>query len=478
MLPCGSPRHDPICNLMRSVLGTGDFVAMPESIRLKIAVVGTGISGLSAAWLLSRKHDVTLYEQADRLGGHSNTVVVKIGGRTVPVDTGFIVFNRHTYPNLTSLLAYLQVPTQSSNMSFAASLDNGAFEYAGGTGLRGLVAQKRNVVRPRFLSMLADVRKFYAAATRDAANPDLAYLTLGDYLEAGGYGRAFRDDHLLPMASAIWSASAADMLAFPALAFIRFHANHGLLQLAGRPQWETVTGGSIAYVRRLMEQFAGSVRLDSAVLEVKRTADSVQILDSQDRVEQFDHVVMASHADQTLAVLTDPSPDEAALLGTFQYQRNLAVLHSDPRFMPKRRAAWASWNYVAGNDSQGSHTCFTYWMNRLQGIPESMPLFVTLNPKSPPTPEMLHHSESYDHPLFDTAAIAAQSQLWQLQGKRRTWFCGAYFGAGFHEDGLQAGLAVAEQLGGVRRPWSVAGESSRIVLGPHRHTSAESELQE
>jgi uncharacterized protein len=447
-----------------------DFVTMPENIRLRIAVVGTGISGLSAAWLLCRRHDVTLYEQADRVGGHLNTVEVKLDGRTIPVDTGFIVFNRLTYPNLTALFEHLRVPTQMSDMSFAASLDGGTFEYAGGTGLPGLFAQKRNLLRPRFLSMLADVRKFYAAATRDAADPSLDHLTLGDYLDAGEFGQAFRDDHLLPMASAIWSASPAEMLAFPALAFIRFHANHGLLQIAGRPQWETVTGGSIAYVRRMLEDFLGRTRLDTAVLSVNRSADSVQILDSQGCLERFDHVVMASHADQALSALSDPTPEETALLGAFRYQRNLAVLHSDTRFMPKRRAAWASWNYMGGSDPDGGDACFTYWMNRLQGIAGQTQLFVTLNPKSPPIPEMLHHSESYDHPLFDAAAIAAQSQLWQLQGKRRTWFCGAYFGAGFHEDGLQAGLAVAEELGGVRRPWRVADESGRIVLGP-RHTA-------
>ena len=448
---------------------------MPEYIRLRIAVVGTGISGLSAAWLLSRRHDVTLYEQADRVGGHSNTVEVKLDGRTIPVDTGFIVFNRVTYPNLTALFEHLRVPTQVSDMSFAASLDGGDFEYAGGGGLPGLFAQKRNLLRPRFLSMLADVRKFYAAATRDAADPSLDHLTLGDYLDAGEFGQAFCDDHLLPMASAIWSASPAEVLAFPALAFIRFHANHGLLRIAGRPQWETVTGGSIAYVRRMMQDFPGRTRLDTAVLGIRRSADSVQILDSQGCLEQFDHVVMASHADQALSALSDPTPDEAALLGAFRYQRNLAVLHSDPRFMPKRRAAWASWNYIGGSDPGGSDACFTYWMDRLQGIAGKTPLFVTLNPKSPPTPEMLHHSETYDHPLFDAAAIAAQSQLWQLQGKRRTWFCGAYFGAGFHEDGLQAGLAVAEELGGVRRPWNVAEESGRIVLGPRCEASAEPE---
>jgi uncharacterized protein len=449
---------------------------MPVSGRLKIAVVGTGISGLSAAWLLSQRHEVTLYEQADRVGGHSNTVEAAIDGRTIPVDTGFIVFNRQTYPNLAALFAHLEVPTQRSNMSFAASLDGGTFEYAGGTGLPGLFAQKHNLVRPRFLSMLAGVRKFYREAIRDAADARFEGMTLGDYLDAGAYSDAFRNDHLLPMASAIWSATPDEMLSFPVLAFIRFHANHGLLQVAGRPAWETVTGGSKAYVKCLTDDFSGAVRLDAAVLAVIRCDDGVRILDSRGGMEQFDHVVMANHADQALAALADPTPAETELLGAFRYQRNLAVLHSDPRFMPKRRAAWASWNYIGGRGPGESDACFTYWMNRLQGIPGQTQLFVTLNPKTPPTPEMLHHSESYDHPLFDAAAIAAQRRLWQLQGARRTWFCGAYFGAGFHEDGLQAGLAVAEELGGVRRPWSVAGESGRIVLGAQRKAHAETEL--
>lgn len=448
---------------------------MPENVRLKIAVVGTGITGLSAAWLMSRRHDVTIYEQAERVGGHSNTILTTIGGRTIPVDTGFIVFNRLTYPNLAALFAHLKVPTQQSDMSFAASLDGGDFEYAGGTGFAGLFAQKRNLVRPRFLAMLAGIRKFYRDAVRDSAAPGFERLTLGEYIEAGGYSDAFCHDHLLPMASAIWSASAADMLAFPALAFIRFHANHGLLEVAGRPLWETVAGGSISYVRRLIEAFTGRIKLDAAVLRVERSGGWVQILDSQGGEERFDHVVMANHADQALSALADPTPMESTLLGAFRYQRNHAVLHSDRSFMPKRRAAWASWNYIGGRDPQCKDASFTYWMNCLQNIPEETPLFVTLNPRHHPKLEALHHSESYDHPVFDSAAVAAQTRLWQLQGVRRTWFCGAYFGAGFHEDGLQAGLAVAEELGGVRRPWTVANESSRIALAPHEHAHRQTE---
>lgn len=430
----------------------------PTGARLRIAVVGSGISGLSAAWLLNSRHDVVLYEQASRLGGHSHTV--RAPG-DIPVDMGFIVFNRLTYPNLTALLAHLGVSTRSSDMSFAASLDAGGFEYSG-ADLKGLFAQKLNILRPRFWSMLWGIHRFYRNAERHAAHS--AGLTLGEILADGGYGPAFRDDHLLPMASAIWSSTPSDMLSFPALAFIRFHTNHGLLQITGRPIWETVSGGSMEYVKRMTATLKGRIRTGVGAVSVVRTAGSAEVIDALGQRDTFDHVVIATHADQALAMLADPTPDERTLLGAFRYQRNRAVLHQDQRFMPRRRAAWASWNYIGGRG--GGAACFTYWMNRLQHIPNTTPLFVTLNPPEKPAPEMVVHREDYDHPIFDAKALAAQSRLWQLQGMRRTWFCGAHFGAGFHEDGLQAGLAVAEQLGGVRRPWSVSNESGRIVLAP------------
>jgi predicted NAD/FAD-binding protein len=431
--------------------------------RMKIAVVGTGISGLSAAWLLSRDHEVIVYERSGRVGGHSNTVSAVIGGGIIPVDTGFIVFNRATYPNLTKLFEHLGVPTQTSNMSFGVSLDNGNLEYSGGDVI-GLLAQPANLFRRRFWSMLADINRFYREAARDADSPDFEKLSLGEYLSRGRYGHAFRDDHLLPLASAIWSATPSDMLGYPMASFIRFHANHGLLQISGRPVWETVSGGSITYIRELLRPLAGCVRLNTQAASVRRFADRVLVVDQNGAAESFDHVVLATHADQALSALADPSPLERSLLGTIRYSRNLAVLHSDETLMPKRRAAWASWNYIGPRTAAHEGGCFTYWMNSLQNIPNRTPLFVTLNPTHQARSETVHHSEYYDHPIFDLKAVAAQRKLWALQDTQRTWFCGAYFGYGFHEDGLQAGLAVAEQLGNVRRPWSVDHESGRIFL--------------
>ena len=431
--------------------------------RLKIAIVGTGISGLSAAWLLSQRHDVTVYERADRVGGHSNTVLAKVDGHSIPVDTGFIVFNRKTYPNLTALFDLLKVPTERSNMSFAVSLDDGAFEYSG-SGLSGLFGQPHNLLRPRFWSMIFDVLRFYRSAPYDIEWSDDRQISLGEYLDRVGYGAAFRNDHLLPMASAIWSAVPKSMLEYPAAAFIRFHDNHGLLQVRNRPTWETVVGGSRNYVKYLCASFADRIRLNAGVRDVHRMPDRVIVTDAHGYSETFDHVVMASHANETLAALADPSPREKRLLGSFRYSRNLAVLHTDESLMPRRRAVWSSWNYIGSLADARDAVCVTYWMNRLQNLGTKTPVFVTLNPPRPPRAAALLHSEVYDHPIFDAKAMDAQQRLWLLQGKRNTWFCGAHFGAGFHEDGLQAGLAVAEQLGGLRRPWQVPNESGRIVL--------------
>ena len=429
---------------------------------LSIAIVGSGISGMSAAWLLSQRHNVTLYEQDRRLGGHTNTIEATIDGRRHPVDTGFIVYNEQNYPNLTALFRHLGVATQPTDMSFGVSLDNGRLEYAS-MGLRGLFAQYRNAIRPRFWMMIRDLIRFYREAPRSVAAS--GSISLGNYLERHGYGRAFRDDHLLPMAAAIWSAPARALLDYPAEAFIRFCDNHGLLELHERPQWRTVVGGSKSYVAQLTAAYADRVRLNSGVQNIARTEGGVLITDVSGKRETFDHVVIAAHADQALTMLADPTPNERELLSAFRYERNLAVLHTDDAFMPQRRNAWACWNYIGLRDTNsGEKRCVTYWMNRLQNIDSSRPIFVTLNPAIFPRAETIVHTENYHHPIFDQATNAAQRRLWSLQGANRTWFCGAYFGAGFHEDGLQAGLAVAECLGGVRRPWSVANESARIVV--------------
>jgi len=429
---------------------------------------------MAASWLLSQRHKVTVYEQADRLGGHSNTVEAEINGMRHAVDTGFIVYNEPNYPNLTALFRHLEVETKPTDMSFGVSLDDGALEY-GSDGLRALFAQPLNAVNPRFWSMIRDLVRFYREAPCgiSVAAPQRTSVSLGELLERDGYGRAFRDDHLLPMAAAIWSAPARTLLDYPAESFIRFCSNHGLLTLSQRPQWRTVVGGSRTYVQRLTQLYADRVCLNRAVRSIRRLADGVQLVDAAGRTETFDHVVIATHANQALALLDDPSLAESTLLSPFRYERNLAVLHTDASLMPKRRAAWSSWNYLGQRSDILSHQhgiaaqqklCVTYWMNKLQGIESDRPLFLTLNPARQPQAGTIQHSEIYQHPIFDRAANLAQRSLWSLQGHNRTWFCGAYFGAGFHEDGLQAGLAVGEALGRVRRPWTVLNESGRIAL--------------
>ncbi|KWV57713.1 NADH-ubiquinone oxidoreductase subunit 6 [Rhizobium altiplani] len=428
----------------------------------RVAVIGAGISGMSAAWLMGRTMEVVLYEASGRPGGHANTVSAPSRCGPVAVDTGFIVYNDRNYPNLVALFKHLHVPTQASDMSFAASLDGGAFEYSG-SGIGGLLGQPGNVLRPRFWRMLSDTLRFYQEAPAVLDRADLASKSLGQYLDENYYSSAFVTDHLLPMGAAIWSTTARRIRDYPLHAFIRFFESHGLLALSNRPRWRTVTGGSREYVKRLIADFTGEIRLNSAVRAVRRVVGGVSVTDWRGNRDIFTDVVIATHADRALAMLADPDERERGLLGAIGYSDNTAVLHTDERLMPRRQRVWSSWNYIGEPERDGERPlCVTYWMNRLQGIDPAMPLFVTLNPHREIPEERIIAEVDYNHPLFDPAALVAQKELWRLQGRRGVWFCGAHFGSGFHEDGLQSGLSVAEAICDQPRPWAVEGASGRV----------------
>ena len=427
--------------------------------RQRIAVIGGGVAGLSAAWLLQRDYEVELFEKNDYVGGHTHTIEVPSEAGSVPVDTGFIVYNNENYPHLSALFDHLGVASRPSEMSFSASIDSGALEYAG-TNLNTLFAQRRNLLAPVFHSMLRDVLRFNGQAKRMLAEGAVPALTLGEFLIRQGFGNAFRDYYLLPMAAAIWSCPTSTMLAFPLESFLRFFDNHGLMNLLERPQWRTVEGGSHAYVKAMLADFAGRVWTDRTVIRAIRGADGVTVV-SRDRTgamaqQHFDQVVFASHADETLAMLDGPAYWERELLGRFRYQENRAILHSDEQLMPRSRRVWASWNYLANRGTAGAidGVSVTYWMNQLQGLNAPQQYFVSLNPLREPNDERVIADMLYHHPVFDTGAMRAQPLLRHIQGRNRCWFCGSYFGYGFHEDALRSSVEVAAALG-VAAPWLV-----------------------
>ncbi|WP_149142773.1 NAD(P)/FAD-dependent oxidoreductase [Gemmobacter caeruleus] len=410
----------------------------------KIAIIGGGISGLSAAWLLSRHHEVTLLEAAPRLGGHARTVMAGRRG-DVAVDTGFIVFNYANYPHLTALFRDLDVPVQRSDMSFGVSLGGGQVEFALRSA-NALFAQRSNLLRPGFHRMIRDILRFNAQATQAAEGR--ADLTIEGLIAEMGLGSRFRDHYLYPICGAIWSTPAQAIGAFPAATLLRFLGNHALMSKSGQHQWWTVTGGSVNYVNRLVAALQArgvALRPATPVRAVSRSgADAtVQI---QGGAERFDQVILACHADQALALLSDPSPEERAGLGAFRFQDNRAVLHADPVVMPRRRACWSSWVYRADDPGAGPAVGVTYWMNRLQSLPADDPLFVSLNPAAGIDPRLIYDETTFRHPVFDRAAIEAQGQLHALQGVRQTWFAGAWLRNGFHEDGFASAMRIARAL--------------------------------
>ncbi len=419
----------------------------------RIAVIGGGISGMAAAHMLSRDHQVVLFEAEKRLGGHARTVIAGKRGDQ-PVDTGFIVFNHVNYPNLVGLFEKLGVPTTKSDMSFGASINGGAFEYGFRT-FQGLFAQKRNLVNPRYLGMLRDITRFNAKAEEIAGDGS---MTIRAFLEKLGAGAWFRDYYLLPLSGAIWSTPTQGILDFPARAMIQFFKNHALLGVTGQHQWYTVQGGSVEYVRRVEAalQSAGvDIRLGAKVAGVTRAPGSVSVRAQGSEAELFDEVIFATHSDDTLRLLSDASPAEKAGLGSIRYQPNDVVLHADAAMMPKRKAAWASWVYVEGAGPRPDRIDLTYWMNSLQPIPMDDPMFVTLNANRRIREELIYDQVTFSHPVYDLGALAGQAQLRAMNGTNGTWFCGAWMRNGFHEDGFASAVDVVEAM---RAPQRMAAE--------------------
>jgi hypothetical protein len=430
-----------------------DGGAEAEGREMRVAIIGTGIAGNAAAWALSKRYTVSVYERELRPGGHSHTVAIDYDGTPLAVDIGFIIYNELNYPNLTALFANLGVETTATSMSFAVSADAGRFEWKGhGTNWReilsGLFVQPRNLFSPSYLRMLRDVLKFNTQSVEDYAAGRLAGRTLGEYLADCKFAPRLLTDYLAPMGAAIWSAPAAGMLDFPAENFVAFFSNHCLLQY-DRPVWRTVKGGSRRYVEKLTSAFRDQIKLDCAATSIQRTPQGVVVNDSQGRSESYDDVVIATHSDQALAMLSDADDQERAILGAVGYATNTIYLHRDTRLMPMRRRAWASWNFLRWQrvGAASNDVAVTYWMNRLQGIDEDKLLFVSLNPPFEPDPALTFGRYTADHPQYNIAAFVAQKRLGEIQGQRRTWFCGAWTGYGFHEDGLRSGLDVAERLG-------------------------------
>jgi predicted NAD/FAD-binding protein len=406
---------------------------------MKIAVIGSGISGLSAAYFLSKNHKVDLYEQNDHFGGHSYTYDIKEESKIVPVDLGFIVFNELTYPNLIKFFNDLNVPFEKSNMTFSVSIKDTNIEY-GGSGFNAIFANKLNLFNFNFLKMIKEIIKFYNYAP-SLLNQDIEEETLGNYLERSNLSKYFIEYHIIPMVAAIWSMPFIKAKEMPLKLFLNFFINHGLFKLKNRPQWYTVTNRSRTYVKKIIEKISGEVFKNYKVDRISRSDDNIRISIGNEYLD-YDHVVLASHADQSLNILEDPTNQEKEILGKFTYVSNTAFLHTDQNLMPLRKKAWSSWNSI----TKDNKTCVTYWLNKLQNLKTQKNYFLTLNPVENIDKKKFIKKINFTHPYFSNDNVKLQKNLHLLQGKKRTWFCGSYFGYGFHEDGLKSSIKLIKKF--------------------------------
>ena len=414
---------------------------------MKIGVIGSGVSGLVSALTLQERFEVSLFEKNSKLGGHSNTVTIEQENKKYSVETGFIVLNDKNYPIFTSLLKHLNIGVNNSSMSFSVSVDKGQFEYS--SSYIGLLGQTKNIIDPKYWGMLRDINYFYTNALRDVKDcPDNE--TLGQFLKRFNYSNKFIDYHLVPMTASIWSCPTKSILNFPIKSLLVFFENHKLLNIYNRPKWSTVNKGSREYVKKIQSLLKGKIYTNAKVNKISKSKEGIRV-HYQDGIKTFDKVILACHADQSSEILIENFSEEANLLKDFKYQKNTSILHSDINFMPKRKSVWSSWNYITETGNSGNLS-ITYWMNELQGINSSKPILLSLNPKILPNPDLIYGQYSYSHPILDNNAINIQKKLSSIQGKNNLWFCGAWTGFGFHEDGVKSAVEIANSHN-IDLPW-------------------------
>ena len=414
---------------------------------MKIGVIGSGVAGLVSALTLQEKFEVSLFEKNSKLGGHSNTVTIEQENKKYSVETGFIVLNDKNYPIFTSLLKHLNIGVNNSSMSFSVSVDKGQFEYS--SSYIGLLGQTKNIIDPKYWGMLRDINYFYTNALKDVKDcPDNE--TLGQFLKRFNYSNKFIDYHLVPMTASIWSCPTKSILNFPIKSLLVFFENHKLLNIYNRPKWSTVNKGSREYVKKIKSLLKGKIYTNAKVNKISKSKEGIRV-HYQDGIKTFDKVILACHADQSSEILIENFSEEANLLKDFKYQKNTSILHSDINFMPKRKSVWSSWNYITETGNSGNLS-ITYWMNELQGINSPKPILLSLNPKILPNPDLIYGQYSYSHPILDNNAINIQKKLSSIQGKNNLWFCGAWTGFGFHEDGVKSAVEIANSHN-IHLPW-------------------------